>query len=534
LAFSTLLILLVPSIAFVGAAAAPHQNDFFEYDYNIIVDNGIGWYYGYSETMHSHSRYDIVSVDGDLVTIHRTGSWSFTATDGSNNWHLIDSQFSFDISTRKYVGGNDLDFPTIDPTVWFWVPTPMTMGDHVQVLDDTLTVTNLDSTTWLGLLPHKGVAMENSGSYFRNDVYGQFDATFTDVYHFDKESGIILSERYTEQDVMGQDSFRYREEITLTASGYSIPLDFVQILVYYVGIPAALVVIVFMVVRWRYGASNQRLKADPSKPDSGPVSIKLMRVRKMDKMVGLGPGGSYNFTPLIPVFVHRAIEMRDPAVVAVSEGKILGMATRNRESRMGSVFAEDPRVAKALLRRLRMQNFFLDTKGQNWVFPGATLLDAFDVLKLDRPSGHSFDSNRIRPMTAADVPQVVRIAEQVYRGRAKKWIGNSFKNGDVAFVAVRDNQVVGFAFATVAGRSARLHTLTVLPQYRAQGLGAELMAARLNTLSALGVDEALLEISKYNMPSMLIAKGAGFVKVGESAYYSRNPEMADVAAQRRL
>ena len=528
------MVFLGPSIAVVGTAAAPQQNDFFEYDYNVIVDEGIGYYYGYAETMHSHSRYEIVSVAGDLITVHRIGTWSFTATDGSNNWHLIDSQFQFDLSTRKYVGPNDLDFAANDPTVWFWVQTPLVLGDRVKVLDNIMTVANMDSTTWLGLVPHKGVAMENSGHYFRNDVYGYFEAIFTDVYHFDKASGIILSERYTEQDVMGGDSFRYREEVTLTSSSYSIPLDFNQILIYYLSIPATLVVVVFLVVRWRYGPSNQSLKPDPTKPDLGPMSIKLMRIRKMDKMVGLSPGGSYNFTPLIPVFVQRAIEMRDPVVVAVSEGKLMGMATRNRESRMGSVFAEDPRVAKALLRKLPMQNFFLDTKGQNWTLPKATLLDAFDVLKLERPSARSFDANRIRPMTAADVPEVVRIAELVYKGKAKKWIGNSFNNGDVAFVAIRENRVAGFAFATVSGRSARLHTLTVLPQYRAQGLGGELMAARLNTLSALGVDEAFLEISKYNMPSMLIAKGVGFVKVGESAYYSRNPEMAAVAAQRRL
>ncbi len=529
-----LLMMLVPSITVVVAAATPHQNDFFEYDYNVIVDEGVGWYAGYAETMHSHSRYDIVSVDGDLITVHRTGSWSFTATDGSNNWHLIDSQFTFDSSTRKYVGANDLDFATIDPTVWFWVKTPLVVGDNVQVLDEMLAVTNVDSTTWLGLVPHKGVALENSGSYNRNDVYGQFYATFTDVYHFDKESGIILSERYMEQDVNGADGFRYREEITFTASSYSIPLDIAQILIFYAGIPAALIIVVFLVVRWRYGPSKQRLKPDATRPDNAQMEIRLMRVRNMSKITGLNLGGSYNFTPLIPVFVQRAIEMRDPVVVAVSEGKLIGMATRNRESQMGSVFAEDPRVAKALLRRLRMQNFFLDTKGENWVFPGATLLDAFDVLKLDRPSARSFDANRIRPMTANDVPEVIKIAEAVYKGKAKKWIGSSFKNGDVAFVAIRENKVVGFAFATVAGTSARLHTLTVLPQYRAQGLGAELMAARLNTLSALGVDEAFLEISKYNMPSMLIAKGVGFVKVGESAFYSRNPEMAAVAAQRRL
>lgn len=162
------------------------------------------------------------------------------------------------------------------------------------------------------------------------------------------------------------------------------------------------------------------------------------------------------------------------------------------------------------------------------------MVDAFDVLRLKGPRVQAFDAGRIRAMAKTDLTTVTRIAQEVYKGKAKKWIHHSFKGGDVGFVAVEGGRVVGFAFATVAGRTARLHTLTVEPHHRSRGLGSELMAARLNTLAALGVEEVLVEISRFNLPSMSIARKAGFVKVGESAYISRNPDLMLTEAHRRL
>lgn len=535
IALGTLTLLLVPATAAFSSSTGPEPGDYFEYDYNVFLDEGYGWYYGYWETMRSHSRYEVTSVDGSWVTMHRTGSWTYQASDGSYDSAIVDQKFRFDLSTRLYVDGEvDVDQASFDTNVWFWIPPWSSQGEVVKVLDDYFSVASTDSTTWCGWLPYKGIRLETSGQFTRNDVYGYFNAYYEEVYHFDKGTGFILSDVYTEYDEYGYDSFRWREEVFLTDSSYVVPYDWSQLLGVYVGIPLVIMGAVAVVHRVVYGPSRYKFKADAAKPGIGAMEVRVKRLWSPKKLLGMEWGGSSHFAPLVPVFASRALGMRDPVVAAFSEGQVVGLAIRNRESAMGTVFADDQRVANALIKRLRMKHFFLDSKEENWSVKGAVLIDAFDVLRLKGPRPQSFDADRIRPMTKENLTTVTRIAQAVYKGKAKRWIKSSFNNGDVAFIAMERGKVVGFAFATVAGRTARLHTLTILPQQRAHGLGTELMAARLNTLAALGVEEVLVEISRFNIASTRIAHGAGFSKVGESAYFSKNPELMLTEAHRRL
>lgn len=536
---SLLLIWMVTGLAVPALAAddsyQPKPGDWFEYDYNTYLENGYGWYYGYTETMRSHSRYDIVAQSGSTLTVHRTGRWYYQASDGSYESSSIDAYFHFDLRTRQYAPGEvDMDFQTLDPRVWFWIPTWTVEGDWVKVLDDYYQSTDDDCTVWCGLVPYKGMRLETTGSFLRDDVYGYYYAEYRDVYYFDRNTGFIIAEDYNEDDYYYNDGFHWREEVRLTASSFAVPIDYGQLLGVYVGIPA--VALGAVAVGWRlyFGPSRYRFKAEPGKPTSSPMEVRLKRLWSTKRLVGMEWAGSSNFAPLVPSFAARALSMRDPVVAAFSGGKVVGLAIKNRESAMGTVFAEDPRVAKALLKRLPVKHFFLDTREENWKVPGAVLVDTFDVLRLRGPRAQPFDAGRIRAMTERDLPTVTRIAEQVYKGRAKRWIEHSFRGGDVGFVAVDRGRVVGFAFATVAGRTARLHTLTVLPQNRSHGLGKDLMAARLNTLAALEVEEVLVEISRFNLASLSVARRAGFAKVGESAYLSRNPDLMLTEAHRRL
>src|SRR5207244_11199666 len=110
-------------------------------------------------------------------------------------------------------------------------------------------------------------------------------------------------------------------------------------------------------------------------------------------------------------------------------------------------------------------------------------------------------------------------------------VASSFGGGDLGFVAMPGPTVARFGFASVVGPVARLHTLTVLAAERARGLGTELTNARLATLAALGVQRVIVEISKQNVASLRIATRAGFAPIGETIYYSPNPEAAATAVQ---
>ena len=520
--------ILVLLAAAPAVAGPPRANDFFEFDQKTTVDQGVGYYEGYSETTQSHYRYSVVSVSGDNASVHAVGSWTYSNSTGSYLSGNEPHNPAFSLSSRRYLSG--IDVMVTDPstaTVWFWISLPVAVGQSVQVLDEPLTVRSLSATYWIGAVPHAAILLEGSGTYNRNDVYGQFTATYADKYYYDPNTGFIVGEQYTEQDTDGFTGFVNSTALTVTASSYPIPLDLLSVSLLYLGVPAAVIVAIVGVMRIRRGPSRLRIGSG-----SQASYVRIARAKSPADVTGLTPNGSPFFGPFLPIFAERSIAEGDPVVLALDDRKIVGMALMDRESGMGSLFASEDSVARVLMKRVRMTDFFADG-----TIPGRILkaqeIDRFTILQLRNPQPMDYDSSLVRPMAAEDLPTVIAITENVYRERAVAFIQSSFKAGDLGYVATAGGQVVGFGFATVVGTVARLHTLTVAATERARGLGTEIMRARLSALAALGVDRGIVEISRQNIASLRIATKSGFSPVGESIYYSRNPAAAPSAMQRQ-
>ncbi len=519
---------LVLLAAAPAVAGAPQVGDFFEFDQSTTVTDGTGAYYGYSEATHSHYRYSIESLAGDAVTVAGTGSWTFSNStgvtlSGSNPYTIV-----FSLSSRVYYSG--IDVGVTDPStarVWFWIPVPVKVGDVLQVLDESLTVESTSSTYWVGAVPHTAILLGGAGAYTRNDVYGNFLATYTDKYYYDPTTGFIVAEQYSELDQSGDTSFVNATTLSVTSSSYSLPLDLGTMLLLYLGIPAAVVLVIVGVLLVRRGPSRVKLGSG-----TAATYVRIRRAKTPADATNLTPDGSPFFGPFLPIFAERSIAEGDPVVLALDERKIVGLALMDRESGMGSLFANEDKVARVLLKRVRMRDFFADA-----TIPGRVLnakeVDRFNILQLRNPQAVDYDSDIVRPMNAGDLAAVTALTESVYRGRAVRFIESSFKAGDLGFVAVSAGRVMGFGFATVVGTVARLHTLTVAPGDRARGIGTQIMNARLSTLAALGVDRVIVEISKQNAASLRIATKAGFAPVGETVYYSKSPPAAPSAIQRQ-
>lgn len=509
-----------------AAASTPLAGDFFEYDLSTFVDQGNGDYVGYSDSLHAHYRYAVESVSGDNVSVRGSGSWAYQDSQGASQSGTDTYYPVFSLTSRQYLSGIDVNL-TGPASVWFWIPTNVSVGQVVYVLDEPLTVTSLGATIWLGAVPRSAILLAGSGTYTRDDAYGAFTAVYTDAYYFDRDTGFIVAERYSEQDTNGAASFRYRAEVSVTASSYPIAWDLVWFSLVYVVIPAAVVLAIVGTILVRRGPSRIRIGSKDF-----PTEVRIRRAKSPADAVNLLPDGASFFGPFLPVFAERSIAEGDPVVLALADRRIAGMALLDRESGLGSLFASEDIVARVLLKRLRMRDFFADA-----TIPGRILrsreIDRFTILQLRNLAAASYDAGVVRPMSADDLPAVIEIAETVYQGRARRFLQSSFQGGDLGFVAVCGGRVVGFGFATVVGTVARLHTLTVDADQRARGLGTEIMNARLSTLAALGVERVIVEISRQNVASMRIATRAGFAPVGETVYYSRRPEAAPTALQRQ-
>lgn len=525
--------LVLPFFLSVDAAArTPQAGDFFEYDSKMYVDQGQGAYLGYTETLNAHYRYSVVSVSGDQVTMVGTGSWTYQNSSGGHDAGTDTYRPVFSLTTRQYAAGtSDVNSTIPNPAVWFWIPTPVSLGDVVPVLDENLTVKSLSSTVWIGAMPRSTALLSGSGQFTRDDSYGHFTATYADSYHFDPETGFIVSENYSEWDNgawYGQVAqFHLGYEFMITSSSYAPPLDLLTFSVLYVAVPAVFVVL---------AAVGVRLSRGPSKLNIGskdfPVEVRIVKAKSPADVTNLTPNGSPFFGPFLPIFAERSVAEGDPVVLALADRTIKGMALLDRESGMGSLFATDDAVAKVLMKRVRARDFFADATIPGRML-GSTEVDRFTILQLMNPKAMDYDTNLIRPMSSMDLPAVIQIAEGVYRGRARHFITSSFNAGDLGFVATSGGRVVGFGFAMIVGSVARMHTLTVDAPYRAQGIGTQLMNARLSALAALGVERVLVEISKQNTASLRIATRAGFAAAGETVYYSRSPQAAPIAIQRQ-
>ena len=522
-------ILAAPTVS-----AAPVSGDWFEYDFNTFLDGGTGDYEGYTETMLSHSRYEIAAVSSDLVSVQGDGTWSYSASDGTTDSGTFSTSFSFSSVTRRYVSGIDVEGNYVDPAVWFWVSPEVTAGELVRILDEEFTVTSVDETVDILGGSRFAIRLEATGAYTRDDVYGRFNVTYVDVYYFDRATGYLLLEVYDERDVSPTATFGWSARATVTASSFALidgagaPFDWTPVVLLIAGVLAALAAGAFLV--WRLTRGPGRFTVPTTQ---GPLEVRIRRIRKPQALNGLAPDASPAFGPLLMSFARRALATRDPVVLAVSGPRIVGLLTYDGESGLGSLFATEGPIALALLKRLPVQDFFVESAGSAWRLP-AEPVDSFKILERRDLTPPSYDPAIVRPMLAEDLPAVVGIAEAVYRGRASRWVDTSFREGDIAYVAAVDGRVVGFGFATASGYVGRLHTLTVLAAYRDRGLGTELTAARLSALVALGVQRVVVEISQHNAASLRVAGRAGFKPIAETVYYSRVPRSSAMAFQRQF
>ena len=136
------------------------------------------------------------------------------------------------------------------------------------------------------------------------------------------------------------------------------------------------------------------------------------------------------------------------------------------------------------------------------------------MLALDQPGPRAWDPSLVRRMRDADRPAVIALLEAEGGDPAEAWLQAQLDDGDVCFVAMIDGRVVGCGLCGMHGDLGRLHGLVVHPDHRGQGIGAELLRARIDALALLGATRLLTEIATWNLASMHLAQEAGFRPAG--------------------
>ena len=113
----------------------------------------------------------------------------------------------------------------VNPSVWFVMDNSIPTGGTFSLLNTVMTVI---STNYSYYLPSQGrnvnvIFAQGQSSYQRNDIYGQFSATYTWKAYFDPSTGYIVGYSYNEQDNNNAGTgFTYTEELYVNSTSYPL------------------------------------------------------------------------------------------------------------------------------------------------------------------------------------------------------------------------------------------------------------------------------------------------------------------------
>lgn len=124
----------------------------------------------------------------------------------------------------------------------------------------------------------------------------------------------------------------------------------------------------------------------------------------------------------------------------------------------------------------------------------------------------------IRPMTRADLPEVIAIEKNLFPTDA--WTEDLFLGELVEVPASRaivvlelDENIIGYASLRFVGREGDVNTIAVSTHFQRRGFGQQLLDWLLNKAQELGVRELFLDVRADNEPAIKMYRAAGFDRI---------------------
>lgn len=135
---------------------------------------------------------------------------------------------------------------------------------------------------------------------------------------------------------------------------------------------------------------------------------------------------------------------------------------------------------------------------------------------------------KIREMTSDDIGSVVDIDTTSF---SMKWSGAEFENElskDFAryFVAVENDEVIGFAGEWCVCGTADIEKIAVASEKRRSGAGSALLCSLIDGARQSGCNEVMLEVRAGNTAARNMYEKHGFAEIGRRKGYYDNGEDA--------
>jgi hypothetical protein len=227
-ATTVLALLLLGGFASAATPTGPYTpkaGDTFSYTESYVLLNGAGNYLGYTEGTYTNG-----SVSVTAVASNGTDSASFQNTNhyennqGSNYQYPASGTFTLSALTYRYVNGTDNQTGYTNPYVWFFMDNALPVGGQFVLLNTPMTVASTNTSFELSSGRYVStISADGSGSFQRDDSYGQFTAAYTWSANFDPATGYIVGYVYTETDSNpAGDGFTIHDTLTVTSTSYPL------------------------------------------------------------------------------------------------------------------------------------------------------------------------------------------------------------------------------------------------------------------------------------------------------------------------
>lgn len=261
------------------ATYVPHQGDYFSYYEAQNLGSGTGDYSGYTEQTIINGTENVNGVTANgTVSAFYIYSWSFSSSTGSPKTGGSSGNFTFSSNNLLYIKGTDDQTGYVNPTVWFCMDNSIPKGGTFTLLNTVMTVKSKNYSYFLSSQNRSVYAIfaQGNSNYLRNDVYGQFTATYTWNAYFDPSSGYIIGYDYTEHDANPSGTgFIYTEKLYINSASYPLTtapatnLNENSDLMKDAVLISAIVIIIAIILIIFYAASRRRRL--PKHPSQQPV-----------------------------------------------------------------------------------------------------------------------------------------------------------------------------------------------------------------------------------------------------------------------
>lgn len=568
-------------LALAGAAHAqsgPPVGAWLRYRYSQQIEDGTGAYSGYHESTTANARYEIVSVEGDVVTLHGRYSWRYSSPDRTEE-DTEDRTVTFSASTRRYLQRqtDSSDYDQQDGTLlttWAWIPPTVQTGDTVAILEHPRFEVIGEERVVIAGNPLTAIHLRGEYSEDHEDAYGVRSSRIVDEYWYHDETGMFLRERVVEEStgtIEGESfTFRLVTDITVVDASYAPniapppedltpppapipppydPPDYPEedydepssdrtdvLCCVVIGAP----VLGFLLLLWWLIRRGRRSSAPRTTAKGERFSVETGASPKIPS--GLSP----TFDPFIGHMAQIASATGNKVAIAKAEdGKVLGAGFGDRDTDLATIFANDSDVCEAIRLELGLSEFFSELRHPKLASVAAlnvsapneayNLYETFEVMAIEAaPEDLGYDTELVSPYKPKKHRAgVVALLNAVYAVSCERWLDASIANGDLAWVAHEGDDVIGFAMATLVGTNARLHTLTVRAEHQNKGVGTALYRARLRGLFDLGATKVITECATWNVAALEIARRQGLTKIGSMYVESARDHRADRKFVRR-